>query len=92
MRPDCFINTGDSRPGIQRGHSMSVVCNLGGSGGNPQKLEDFFNFMALKWLKIDTKHLKNVKINNANLNYNFSPRLLKTYFSTGGPVSPLAPP
>jgi len=44
----------------------------------------FFNFKVLKCLKIDTKHLKNVKINNANLYYNFSPRLLKIYFSTGG--------
>jgi len=34
---------------------------------------------------------KNIKTNNANLNYNFSPRLLKTYFSTGG-LCPLRPP
>jgi len=58
-------------------------------GCNPQKLEDF---KALKWLTIGTKHLKNAKIYNANLYYNFSPRFFKTFFSTGGPVLPLAPP
>jgi len=52
----------------------------------PLEAEGFFNFKALKWLKIGTKHLKNAKINNANLYYNFPPRFLKTFFSTGGPL------
>jgi len=45
--------------------------------------EGFFNFKALKWLKIGTKHLKNAKVNNANLYYNFSPIFLKTFFNRG---------
>jgi len=48
------------------------------SGEQPPKTGGFFNFKALKWLKIGTDHLKNAKINNANLYYNFSPRFLKT--------------
>jgi len=35
--------TGDSRPGIQRGHSMGIVCNFRGSGG---ATEDFSILMA----------------------------------------------
>jgi len=34
------VSTGDSRPGIQRGHSMNVLCNLRGSGG-------FFSILRL---------------------------------------------
>jgi len=44
--------------------------------------------MALKWLKIDPKYMRNVKNININLYYNFSPRFLKTYFSTGGAFRP----
>jgi len=58
----------------------------------PLEAGGFFDFKALKWLKIDTKHLKNAKINDTNLYYNFSSRFLKTYFSIVGPVPPLAPP
>jgi len=49
-------------------------------------------FFTSKWLKIDTVHLINTKIYNANLYYNISPRFLKNYFSTGEPVPPLATP
>jgi len=52
----------------------------------------FFIFKALKWLKFDTKYLENAKINNANLYYNFSPRFLKIYFSTGEACAPSSPP
>jgi len=41
---------------------------------------------------MDTKHLKNAKINNANLYYNFSQRFSRTYFSTGGACAPSSPP
>ena len=58
----------------------------------PPEAVGFFNFKALKWLKIGTKHLKNAKINNANLYYNFPPGFLKTFLQQGGPVPPLAPP
>jgi len=58
----------------------------------PPEAGGFFNFKALKWLKIDIKHLKNAISKNANLCCNISPRVLKTYFSTGGPVTPLAAP
>jgi len=63
-----------------------------GLGVQPPEAGGFFNFQALKWLKIDTKHPKNVKINNANLYFNFFPRLLKTYFSTAGACTPSSRP
>jgi len=44
-------------------HSMNVVCDL---KEQPQEAGGFFNFKALKRLKID---LKNAKIINANLYY-----------------------
>ena len=47
----------------------------------PPEAEGFINFKALKWLKINTKHLKNAKIYNANLYYNFSLEFLETIFS-----------
>ena len=69
-----------------------MLCiTQGGAGVKPPEAGGFFNLNALKWLKIGTKHLKNAKIDNANLYYNFSRRFLKTYFSTGGPVR-LCPP
>ena len=79
-----FLDTDDSRPDIQGGHSMNVVYNLRKAGGTTPEAGGFFNFKALKWLKIGTKHLKNAKINNTNVYYNFSRRFFKTYFSTGG--------
>jgi len=57
-------------------------------GVQPPEARGFFNFKALKCLKIGTKHLKNAKINNANLYYDFPPRFLKTFFQQGGPPAP----
>ena len=36
--------------------------------------------------------MKNAKNNNANLYSNFSPRLFKSYFLTGGAMAPPGPP
>ena len=78
---------GNFRSDIQGGHSINVVYDLRRVWEcNPQKLKDF-SILALKWLKISTKHLKNAKINNADLYYNFSPRF-KNFFFNRGPVPP----
>ena len=67
-----------------------MIVVLGGLGVQPPEAGEFFNFKALKWYKIGTKHLRNAKINNANLYYNFPPRFLKT-FLTGGCASSSPP-
>jgi len=54
---------------------MNVVYDLrGGLEVQPPEAKGFFNFKASKLLKFRTKRLKNAKINNANLCYNFSPK------------------
>jgi len=63
----------------------NVVYDLRGVWGDAG---GFFNFKALKWLKIDTKYLKNTKITIPIYATTFPPRFLKTYFSTRGPVPP----
>jgi len=50
---------------------LHKCTTLRGSEGATPK---FCNFKALKWLKIDPKYMKDVKTNNVNLYYNFSPK------------------
>ena len=49
------IITDNSRPDIQRGHSMSVVCNLKGSGGCIPEAGGFSN---LRLKNVDQQIIK----------------------------------
>jgi len=70
--------------GAQHEYCCLKFGNLGGLG--VQKLQNFCNFKAIKWFKIDPKYKENVKITNVNPYYS---KILKTYFSTGGPKPPV---